>query len=47
MASDDRRARIRWQCRRGMLEIDAILLPFFDKHFDALSDPEKISFERC
>ncbi len=30
-------ARVRWQCRRGMLELDLLLLPFFDACYAALS----------
>jgi len=29
-------ARIRWQCRRGMLELDIMLLSFFDKVYETL-----------
>ena len=29
-------ARIRWQCRRGMLELDILLLPFFDNAYEIL-----------
>ena len=28
---------IRWQCRRGMLELDEILLNFFINHYQQLS----------
>jgi len=37
--------RLRWGCRRGMLELDAILLPFFDEHYHKLSKDEQQSFE--
>ena len=37
-------ARIRWQCRRGMLELDIMLLSFFDKVYETLSVEQKISF---
>lgn len=30
-------AKIRWQCKRGMLELDLILLEFFDNKFLRLS----------
>ncbi len=40
------RNRLRWGCRRGMLELDILLGGFVDKHgFDALSDDEKIVFQ--
>ena len=28
--------RIRWQCRRGLLELDLVLAAFLDRHFRAL-----------
>ena len=28
--------RIRWHCRRGMLELDLVLGRFLERHFDAL-----------
>jgi antitoxin CptB len=28
--------RIRWQCRRGLLELDLALAAFLDRHFRAL-----------
>jgi len=37
-------AQIRWQCRRGMLELDLIILPFFDEVFSSLSLPEQNIF---
>jgi len=39
------RGRLRWKCRRGMLELDMVLLPFLDRHYDALTPEQKISFE--
>lgn len=36
--------RIRWCCRRGMLELDLILGRFFDEHFDDLSPNEQDLF---
>jgi antitoxin CptB len=29
---------LRWRCRRGMRELDAILLPFVEQHYDHLSE---------
>lgn len=37
-------ARLRWQCRRGMRELDLILLPFLEKKFAALSEVDKALF---
>lgn len=36
--------KIRWQCRRGMLELDIILEKFFDQHFVTLTVSEKKAF---
>ncbi|MES2998414.1 MAG: succinate dehydrogenase assembly factor 2 [Pseudomonadota bacterium] len=38
--------RLRWQCRRGMLELDLLLLSFFDKDYLDLSDTNKALFEQ-
>ena len=35
----------RWQCRRGMLELDLLLNNFVDKKVDDLSLQQKESFE--
>ncbi len=32
------RGRVRWQCRRALLELDVVLARFLDTHFDRLSD---------
>ncbi len=37
-------ARLRWQCRRGMLELDTFLDTFLDKGFRQLTDKEKTAF---
>lgn len=38
--------RIEWDCRRGMLELDKIIMPFYLAHFDELSDEKKDIFIR-
>ena len=38
--------RIRWQCRRGLLELDLILAQFLDRHFDTLSPDNLATFKR-
>jgi len=35
----------RWQCRRGMLELDLLLNNFVDKKTDVLTQQQKESFE--
>ena len=39
------KTRLRWACRRGMLELDLILLPFFENQFDQLSKVQQQAFE--
>jgi len=36
--------KLKWQCRRGMLELDVILLPFLEQHFNDLPQAEQKSF---
>jgi antitoxin CptB len=38
--------KLRWQCRRGMLELDLLLLPFFENHYSQLSEENKENFVR-
>jgi antitoxin CptB len=38
--------KLRWACRRGMLELDVLLAPFVEHGYDALTEPEKHIFER-
>lgn len=35
-----------WHSRRGMLELDLLLLPFLEKCFDDLSVEEQVSYEQ-
>lgn len=37
--------RLRWACRRGMLELDLILLPFFETQYNHLSSAEQAIWE--
>ncbi|MCW8107378.1 succinate dehydrogenase assembly factor 2 [Alteromonas ponticola] len=46
MLEAKRVARMRWACRRGMLELDVLLLPFMDEAFDDLTYDQKLVFER-
>jgi antitoxin CptB len=38
--------RLKWQCRRGMLELDHLLLPFLEKKFDTLSGELQNTFKQ-
>jgi antitoxin CptB len=40
------KARIKWACRRGMLELDVLFIPFVDEAYENLSDQQRITFER-
>ena len=33
-----------YRCRRGLLELDKILMPFYERHYQYLSDDEKLQF---
>jgi antitoxin CptB len=39
-------ARVRWGCRRGMLELDILLLPFFETKFQGLNLKQQTDFVR-
>ena len=38
--------RLRWQCRRGMRELDLLLLGFLDTGYAALTPDDRAAFER-
>lgn len=46
MSNLDSKAKLRWACRRGMLELDVLLRPFVDEAYDALIDNDKAIFQR-
>jgi antitoxin CptB len=37
--------RLRWHCRRGMLELDLMLNRFIDRHLSSLTPDELIHFK--
>ena len=37
--------RLRWACRRGMLELDVLFMPFVEEAWDDLNTEEKQTFE--
>ncbi|MCU8091407.1 succinate dehydrogenase assembly factor 2 [Shewanella sp. SM20] len=39
-------ARVRWACRRGMLELDVLLQPFVENFYQEMSDEDKTVFIR-
>jgi len=40
------KARLKWACRRGMLELDVLFIPFVDEAYDQLSATDQLTFER-
>lgn len=37
--------RLIWASRRGMLELDLILIPFLENHYSALSEADKAAYQ--
>ena len=46
MFTELERNRLRWRARRGMLELDLLLLPYFDEVFHHLPECEQAVFAR-
>lgn len=46
MTLTDNKPRLRWACRRGMLELDILFMPFVEEAYDDLSIENKAIFER-
>ncbi len=42
----DSKPKLKWACRRGMLELDVLLEPFVDDAYDALSELDKVAFQK-
>lgn len=38
-------SRLRWQCRRGMLELDILLGDFVDQHYQTLTPMQQSVFQ--
>lgn len=38
--------RLRWQCRRGIKEVEVLLEPFFEERYQSLSEQDKKLFEK-
>ncbi|MCL2876288.1 MAG: succinate dehydrogenase assembly factor 2 [Betaproteobacteria bacterium] len=39
------RGKVRWQCRRSLLELDLVLARFLEREFDRLDDGQLADFE--
>jgi len=46
MAEVVSKSRLLWACRRGMLELDVLFMPFVNDAYDDLPDLDKITFQR-
>ena len=46
MFDKKRYGRLKWACRRGMLELDVLFMPFAENGFNELSDQQQEVFER-
>jgi antitoxin CptB len=40
------KARLKWACRRGMLELDVLFMSFVDEAYDGLTNNQQFTFER-
>ena len=40
------RARLRWRCRRGMKELDLVLLRYLEQDYEAASPADRAAFAR-
>ena len=43
---DETLRRLRWQCRRGLLELDLLFVRFLEQHYSALTVEEQGNFQR-
>ncbi|MCE9679055.1 succinate dehydrogenase assembly factor 2 [Shewanella sp. AS1] len=39
-------SRVKWACRRGMLELDVLFQPFVETQYESLSSEDKAIFVR-
>ena len=46
MDQECEKKRVYWACRRGMLELDLILIPFFEKQYATLCSREQTLFAK-
>jgi antitoxin CptB len=43
---DRRMERLRWRCRRGLLELDVVLKYFLDRGYSSLTPAEQEAFDK-
>ena len=46
LTEEEQLNRLRWRSRRGMLELDLLLLPFFDEVYRDLEEDQQLVFQR-
>ena len=46
MTHDPAKAQLRWRCRRGMRELDMLLLGYVDNVYDSADPTEQAAFRR-
>ncbi|WP_094751321.1 FAD assembly factor SdhE [Psychromonas sp. CD1] len=46
MKEEINKSRLLWACRRGMLELDVLFMPFVTDAFDDLQYSQKLTFQR-
>ena len=46
MSDSDLKKQYRWQCRRGLKEVEVVLNAYLDEFFDADPEPMRVLFER-
>jgi antitoxin CptB len=37
--------RVRWRCRRGLLELDIVLGRFVEQHYEGLDELQQVAFD--
>ncbi len=37
--------RVRWRCRRGLLELDIVLGRFIEQHYPGLDEAQRVAFD--
>lgn len=45
MADDEKLKRLMWHSRRGMLELDLVLMPFLEKYYATVSEEDQDLYE--
>ena len=43
---DEHQKKLVWQCRRGIKEVEVLLVPFFERCYATLDDDQKRVFEK-